>query len=68
MTVQNRTFENENSFEVSTRSTSVEFSVHRGELFVTGKEDNSWDSQRTQFVLTAAEATALKVFLEKQGF
>jgi hypothetical protein len=68
MTAENRIFEDANSFEVSTRATSVEFSVRDGILCVNGREENSWDSQRTHFSLTPAEATALKNFLEKQGF
>jgi hypothetical protein len=68
MTVQNRTFENENSFEVTNRGSTVEFAVWNGNLHVTGEEEASWDSQRTNFVLTPTDATALKLFLEKQGF
>jgi hypothetical protein len=68
MTVENRIFEGATFFEVSTRETAVEFFVRDGHLHVNGDEDCAWDRQRTHFSLTPAEATALKNFLEKQGF
>jgi len=63
-----RIFENEDTFEVSSKYETAEFSVHNGELHVTGETHDQWESQWTNFVLTREEATALKIFLEKQGF
>ena len=63
-----RIFENEETFEVSSKHETAEFSVHNGELYVTGEIHARWESQYTNIVLTREEATALKIFLEKQGF
>ena len=67
-----RTFQDENSFEVSTRSNSVEVYVfddsNDNQVMITGKEEAGWDSQSTSFVMTPAEATALKEFLINQGY
>jgi hypothetical protein len=63
-----RIFENENTFEVSSKHENVEFARWNDVLHVITCEDYAYNSQRTQFVLTREEATALKIFLEKQGF
>ena len=63
-----RIFENEDTFEVSAKRETIEFSVRNQNVHVECAEDAGWESQRTNFVLTREEATALKIFLEKQGF
>lgn len=76
MTNIERIFEDDNSFEVSNRNSSVEFYVFgyssehttKGEVAMNITEEASWDSQNVTFNLTREEATKLKEFLIKQGF
>jgi hypothetical protein len=63
-----RIFQIENYFEVTEKETCIEFEKFDDKIYVTGKEEAGWESQRTNFVLTREEATALKLFLDQQGF
>ena len=64
-----RVFEDEHSFEVSGDVRSVEVYVFAGgDIMITENEDNSWDSQRASFTMTAEEATMLKDFLIRKGY
>jgi hypothetical protein len=63
-----RIFENKDTFEISSKHETVEFSVYDQNVHIDCSEEAGWESQRTNFVLTREEATALKIFLEKQGF
>jgi hypothetical protein len=64
-----RVFQDQNSFEVSTGATSVEFYLFESrDVTITTKEDAGWDSQRASFNLTAEEATQLKQFLIEKGY
>jgi hypothetical protein len=64
-----RVFQDQNSFEVSTSATSVEFYLFESrDVTITTKEDAGWDSQHTSFNLTAEEATQLKHFLIEKGY
>ena len=64
-----RIFENQNSFEVSGKGREVEVYVFDGgEVMITVREEASWDSQRASFTMTREEATAMKLFLIKQGY
>jgi hypothetical protein len=71
-----RVFEDDRSWEVSSKSRTVEFYVFdpetsdrdQGEVMITADEDASWDRQRVSFTMTAVEATALKEFLIKKGY
>ena len=68
MTIKTRIFENEYTFEVSAKAETIEFSVYDQNVNIDCSLEDGWESQRTNFVLTREEATALKIFLEKQGF
>jgi len=74
--MSDRVFEDARSFEVSGGGREIEIyafdanlaRIDRGELMVTVREEDGYDSQHAFFTLTAEEATALKNFLIKQGY
>ena len=76
MTVKDRVFENDDSFEVSGKGNVVELYVFEfsptpgmeNGLRINIIEENGYDSQNAQFYLTASEVTALKEFLIKKGY
>jgi len=64
-----RVFQDDRSFEVSSKGRSVEVYVFEDtEVTITVDEDAGWDSQRASFTMTAEEATALKEFLIRKGY
>jgi len=64
-----RVFEDERSFEVSSKGRSVEvYAFEAGDVNIEAIEDAGWDSQRASFTMTAEEATKMKEFLIKQGY
>jgi hypothetical protein len=64
-----RVFEDARSIEVSGGGRSVEVYVFEtADVMITVTEDAGYDSQHASFTLTDEEATALKLFLIKQGY
>ena len=64
-----RVYQNDDSFEVSNRGCSVEFSVNVDySLTVHSDEEAGWSSQSTYFTLTEDEAKKLVAFLIKKGY
>ena len=63
-------FEDQTSFEVSSRHSSVEFYLFESrEVKVNVTEGGStYESQNASFNMTAEEATALKEFLIRKGY
>lgn len=71
-----RVFQDERSWEVSSKGCYVEVYVFdpktsdrdQDEVMITVNEDAGWNSQRANFTITAEEATLLKEFLIAKGY
>jgi hypothetical protein len=71
-----RIFEDARTFEVSSKGSFVEVYVFGPEtsdralreVMIIVNEEARWDSQRVNFVMTAAEATRMKEFLIAKGY
>jgi hypothetical protein len=66
-----RVFEDQTSFEVSSRHSDVEFYLFKLDRAVkvnVTEGSASWDSQNASFIMTAEEATRLKEFLIRKGY